>query len=317
MRSAERTFPGQRRLEAEKAAERQRTETELAERLERLASLTHYEVLQVAPTADDAEIQAARAQLESQFHPDRWTPDRLTAKARRLTEQATLLVRRAADQLLSRDERTRYDRALGLAERPAQADPVEAEIAYQLGLAAMENEDPAEAEAQFRRALDRAPNEADYIASLAEALLSQDSWDEASTLLQRAVELTPTSRSVSLAHARLHRRKSEKEEALDWYGRVLKVDPDCREAREFLAAQDKLFVRRQGLLSRLTKGVRRAGKRNVRRVGSSEGLRGCVPSPLEKPLANAAFVAGCELFERGANAPFFRSPEPPAIPSER
>ena len=237
----------------ERTQERERTEQDLADRLERLASLTHYEVLEIEPEADDEQIRAARAQLESQFHPDRWAPDALTARARRLTEQATLLVRRAADQLLSPEERLRYDRAIGVTLRPAQADPFEAEIAYQMGQVAAARQETGDAERQFRRAIEKDPSEGEYLAALAETLVARNALDEADTLLRRATDLSPRSRSVSLARARLHRYRSDATGAVDWYGKVLKLDPDCREAREFLAAQDKLFSRRTGLLSRLTK----------------------------------------------------------------
>ena len=233
--------------------ERTRTEQELAEHLEQLGAMTHYEVLQLDPEANPDEIREARARLESQFHPDRWTPDQLTARARRLAEQATLIVRRAADQLLSPQERVRYDRAIGVTLRPTQADPFEAEIAYQLGQAAAARKEQEDAERQFRRAMERAPHEGEYVAALAETLAARDALDEASTLLERATDLSPSSRTVSLARARLSRQRSDNPAAIEWYGKVLKIDPDCSEAREFLAAQDKLYVRRTGLLSRLTK----------------------------------------------------------------
>ena len=232
--------------------ERARIESELTDRLERLASMTHYEVLELDPEADEDQIRNARAHLESQFHPDRWTPDLLTARARRLSEQATLLVRRAADQLLSPTERTRYDRAIGVTIRPAQADPFEAELAYLEGQAAAQRNETDDAERKFRRAIEKAPSEGEYIAALAEALASRDALDEAATLLRRASDLSPASRTVTLANARLRLRRSDTQGALDWYGKVLKIDPDCHEAREFLAGQDKLFVRKVGLLSRLT-----------------------------------------------------------------
>lgn len=238
--------------DSQRAAEREATERELAARLKQLASLSHYEALGLPTDAEDTQIREARAHLESQFHPDRWTPDRLTARARRLTEQATLLIRRVADQLLDPAERIRYDRAIGLTSQPPQADPVEAELAYQLGRAAADREEIEDAERQFRRAVDRAPLEGEYLAALAEILSARDAWDEAKTLLERASDLSPRSRMVSLARARLHRHKADDEGAIAWYTRVLKIDPDCREAREFLAAQDRLFVRRTGLLSRLT-----------------------------------------------------------------
>ncbi len=233
--------------------ERRRTEQELANRLDRLATMTHYEVLELGPAATDDQIRDARARLESQFHPDRWTPDQLTARARRLAEQATLIVRRAADQLLSTTERVRYDRSIGVTVRPAQADPFEAEAAFRLGQEAVAREATHDAERQFRRAIEKAPQEGEYVAALAEALAARDAIDEATTLLQRASDLSPASRAVSLARARMHRRRSDKTGAVEWYGRVLKLDPDCGEAREFLAAQDKLFTRRTSLLSRLTK----------------------------------------------------------------
>ena len=234
-------------------AERALKERELEERLEQLASKTHYEVLELSTDATDAAIRAARAQLESQFHPDRWTPDALTARARRLTEQATLLVRRAADQLLSPAERLRYDRAIGVTSRPNQADAFEAELAFTLGQAAVAREEMEDAEKQFRRAIERDPSEGEYLAALAETLCARDALDEASTLLDRATDLSPHSRAVSLARARLQRRRSNQKTAIDLYRQVLKLDPDCREAREFLAAQDCLFERRTSLLSRLTK----------------------------------------------------------------
>ncbi|MEL7371137.1 MAG: tetratricopeptide repeat protein, partial [Myxococcota bacterium] len=142
---------------------------------------------------------------------------------------------------------------IGVAKKPSQADPFEAELAFQKGQEAASSEQWDDAERLFRRAIERAPSEGEYVAALAETLAARESLDEAATLLERATDLSPASRAVRLARARHYRRTNDDNNASDWYGSVLKLDPDCREAREFLAAKDKLFTRRTGLFSRLTK----------------------------------------------------------------
>lgn len=122
------------------------------------------------------------------------------------------------------------------ARRALELDETLGEAHASLGLYAMNNDwDWAEAEKEFKRAIELNPNYATAHQWYGEFLVYMGRFDEAIREIERAHELDPLSLIISTDVAKVYGMARRYDEAIAQYKRTLDVDPDFAEARALLA----------------------------------------------------------------------------------
>lgn len=150
-------------------------------------------------------------------------------------------------------------------------DPDNHELWYMLGLAQRDRGDFAQAGQAFRRAMELAPQNADYTAYLAEMLLLQGGRNpppEAERLLRRVLELAPGNPQARYYLATLRDMRGDHRGAVDDLIALLREapanapwEPQVREATETIARQNNIDIasrlppRRQPEQSVATRGI--------------------------------------------------------------
>lgn len=210
---------------------------------------THYEVLDVAPTANPTEIKNAYHDLARRFHPDRFHQSDLRAGI----ESAFARIGRAYETLNDDERRSAYDKSLvakrGLkpmtvpTESPPDvtknqktADPQRAETAFQLGTQALQGNQNESAIRYFAEAAMLEPRVARYRAYYGSALSrNPNSRRTAESELKAALKIEPNNASFHVMLAELYQqiglRKRAESEAL----RALSADPANKSARALLS----------------------------------------------------------------------------------
>jgi len=218
----------------------------IAHRLELLrAGIDHFSLLGVSPDASAAEIRKAYFALARQLHPDRLSalgiPDD-ERSAQRLFAQVN-----SAFALLS-DPRSRADyaeiqrrggEAVVRAEQ-AQAERLatrllDAEEAYRRGEMALRRDQLSTALAEFARAIELDPNEADYHALLAwtQFCAAPDKMAIANatrSALDRAITRSPRAIAARFYLGRVERMLGRDQDALRHFQHVLELSPHHTEA---------------------------------------------------------------------------------------
>ncbi|MBW2735120.1 MAG: response regulator [Deltaproteobacteria bacterium] len=189
---------------------------------------THYEVLGVIPETDQDGIEVAYKIKRSQFDAERFREHYLGEAFGHLEEICAALDR-AFSVLGDSRQRVAYDAQLGVEGDGEGNRALEAERLYQSGLALLERDQNAEAEAMFDRAaeLDDQP---DYRAQGAWAhFLARGAGPEvaveAMVRLQVALEVEAHHTGVQLIAARISRRLGAVDEALVHLREALKSEP--------------------------------------------------------------------------------------------
>lgn len=141
----------------------------------------------------------------------------------------------------------------------------------------------SEAEAEYRRALQGAPNDAELELGLARAFYAQGKMDEASLLIDALADQAPTPPALLLA-ARLCARDGRSSRALDFYRRAVAGDATLADP----ALEETLGI---GALARASEIVER--KERVA-ASSPEHERGVFDVPLERPTIGFADVGGMD-----------------------
>ena len=162
-----------------------------------------------------------------------------------------------------------------------RADPDNHELWYMLGLAQRDRGDFRQAEQAFRRAMELAPQNADYTAYLAETLLLQGGRNpppEAERLLARVLALQPGNPQARYYLATLKDIRGDHRGAVDDLIALLREapadapwEPQVREATELIARQNNIDI-----ASRLP--PRRQPERSV----ATRGIPGPTPQQMEQ-----------------------------------
>lgn len=131
-------------------------------------------------------------------------------------------------------------------------DPDNHELYYMLGLAHRDNAQFVQAEQAFRRAMELAPQNADYTAYLAEMMLLQDGRNprpDAERLLRRVIELEPGNPQARYYLATLRDLRGDHRGAIDDLVTLLREAPagaiwvpQVREATERIAREHNIDV---------------------------------------------------------------------------
>lgn len=156
-------------------------------------------------------------------------------------------------------------------EERLRADPDNHELWYMLGLARRDNGQFRQAEQAFRRAMELAPQNADYTAYLAEMMLIQGGRNpppEAEQLLRRVLQLQPGNPQARYYLATLKDMRGDHRGAVDDLIALLREapadapwEPQVREATETIARQNNIDIanrlppRRQPEQSAATRGI--------------------------------------------------------------
>jgi len=163
------------------------------------------------------------------------------------------------------------DQMIASLQARLQQDPDNHELWYMLGLAQRDNGQFRAAEQTFRRAMELAPQNADYTAYLAEMMLIQDGRNprpEAERLLRRVLELQPTNAQARYYLATLRDMRGDHRGAIDDLVALLRTapanapwEPQVREAAETIARNNNIDIagrlppRRQPEQSAATQGI--------------------------------------------------------------
>jgi curved DNA-binding protein CbpA len=226
-----------------------------ADRLLRLAQTgTHYQLLQLEPAADRAEVKKQFYQLARRFHPDRHMDRPECAPRLQLLMDALTT---AYKVLSSDDAKARYD-----AEVLQVPDPEQQER-QRLAQEFLGKARECLAEGNYigsilwlRRAIENEPQSSGYRTMLAESLAQVPEYRrEAAEQFEIAIELDPRNLTAHLRYAYMLEKVKMPWRARPHYVCVLELEMNHPEARARLAFLDAIAPRntsRSSLLGRLT-----------------------------------------------------------------
>jgi adenylate cyclase len=123
------------------------------------------------------------------------------------------------------------DRAVEAAERAIALDPRLADPWAARAMARIFDRDWSAAEADFRRAIDVAPGDAQAHQWLAHLLACLGRYEEAIAEIDRALDLDPLSLAVITEAGNVRFLARRYDEALDYYGQAIDLDPAFQPAR--------------------------------------------------------------------------------------
>jgi curved DNA-binding protein CbpA len=231
-------------------AENTTTEDDVNALFTRLYSAkTHYDVLDIASTANLRDIKAAYHDLARRYHPDRFHQSELRPKI----ESAFARIGRAYETLSDDVRRRDYNKTLtskkpgklAAAKEPAvtketgQSEPLNdrAEAAFQLGAEAMERNQYVEAMRCFGEAAMLAPRVARYRAYYGSALMHNPTQRRtAETELQAALKMEPNNAGFRVMLAKLYQQIGLRKRAESEATRALSEDPTNASARALLSS---------------------------------------------------------------------------------
>jgi curved DNA-binding protein CbpA len=216
---------------------------------------THYEVLDVGPLDEMAEIKKAYHELARRFHPDRYHQSELRSKL----ESAFARIGRAYEILSDEKLRRDYDKSLATAKDktkaaepaptaakketpaapagPKQPEANRAETSFKRGTEALERGQHEDAIRFLAEAATLEPRVARYRAYYGTALMRNPSLRRtAETELQAALKLEPDNASFHLMLAELYQRIGLRKRAEHEALRALSADPANKSARELLSS---------------------------------------------------------------------------------
>ena len=95
-----------------------------------------------------------------------------------------------------------------------------------LAESALESQDPAQAEAEFRKALDANPRSVELATELAELKRSQSKFDEAIAYYSQVVQLQHDSYAAAYGLGACYTYKQDYKQAVDWLRKAVELAPD-------------------------------------------------------------------------------------------
>jgi curved DNA-binding protein CbpA len=224
----------------------------------------HYEVLNISPSAELAEIKREYHNIARNFHPDRFhelagsvTHTRLQSCFARVTQAYETLTNPESRSLYDaniqavrrvRESQEATARADGGANRASNSEKTEggdsvaqlAEKRFQEGAVALQQGQTNAATACFSAAARLAPNEPKYRAYFGRTLAANPKTRrEAESELQAAVKLAPNNASYHVMLAVLYRDLGFAKRAASEGQRALALDPQNSQARQLLSTLEK------------------------------------------------------------------------------
>lgn len=238
---------------------------ELGTLYDKLDQITHYQLLQVSPSASPQDINAAYFGLVKRFH-----PDRLPASLAPMQRCAQLLFERlteANDALGKPELRVQYDRAVAdgggtRASERMMRNVLDSALEFQKAEVLMKRRDFSQAMQLLRSALAKNSDDGDYHALYAWLLhllnpTDPAPIDEMISSLDRALKSNPQSERAHYYKGVVLKRIKRDREALSHFHAAVQINPrNVDAARELRLAT----MRREskppppGLLSKLLKG---------------------------------------------------------------
>ncbi len=232
--------------------------TLFAER-DRLADVSHYDILGVSPTVSPSEIKASWLVLAKRFHSDAFAGLDL-GSARRVAEDLFSRVTEANSVLSDPDRRAEYDVYL---DRKAKGLPTDvgailrAEGVFQRGEASFKAARWEDAEVQFREAISLNHTEAEFHAFLGMTIFRRyGKPDQAVPHLEKAMEIDPRLRSGTIFLSQVYAAQGDAERARSLLRQAIDRDPDFVHAKDELKrlkATKPAEQAKGGLLSRFLK----------------------------------------------------------------
>jgi tetratricopeptide (TPR) repeat protein len=202
-----------------------------------------YQILGTTPDSPLSAIRDAASRLLHKYGPAQYRSFMLSERARKLLDLVCAEIQRARDVLTDLQERLAYDRHMEIAYSPGLRAHMEtlfeAEALFETGREAMKAKEFERAADLFEKANLLNPREPEYVAVAgwsiyqsyaAGTVTREESLPKAHAAIQRALAVDPRHQRSMLFLARIHRELNEREEALDWYERLLKIDPTNEEA---------------------------------------------------------------------------------------
>jgi tetratricopeptide (TPR) repeat protein len=212
-------------------------EDELRVDYERFKRENHYEVLGVDVNARVSAIRLAWLRRGRQYGKARYEGV-VGDEGMGIVDAIRQRLDVAARVLSDRESRLRYNRAIEISTPGLEARVVEifeARALYDAGREFLRSRGPAEALAQFEAAQRQDPEEPEYFAAMARALLGMPPGAEVhrriQSLLERALEVEPELIDAHIAMANLLRIQGRSDDSMEHVKRVLKIAPNHVEAK--------------------------------------------------------------------------------------
>ncbi len=209
----------------------------------RLEEMSYFELLGVEPDAKDAQIDEAFRKRREEFNPDLLgfdAPAQLVRRARAILTR----LNEAKTTLQDPEARRRYKRKTARTMVVDENDPqamarkkkMDAEVAFQKGLVAMERRRYPYAVECFDRASTLDPDVAEYHArtgyALFKMLANQDEmWEDATNRLSQAIRMDAENVNHRLWLAEMLRHRGDDATAYKIYRKVLELAPNHEEAK--------------------------------------------------------------------------------------
>ncbi len=230
----------------------------LLEEYLRIQNIDHYKVLRVTVSATAAEISSSVVERRSKFSLDYFSRFDLGRDYAKL-EDLHAAYDQAFETLLDDDKRAAYDREIAGGELDDNAPSLDAEISFRAGEDLVRQEHYAPAIAKYTRAIESAPNEADYHAALGWAcflakMRSPRGADDARPHLTQALSINPDHAAANEYKGRIDAELGDHDvEATYHLERALDADPSRAGALEALEG----VWRRRGELRPLERQYRK------------------------------------------------------------
>lgn len=220
---------------------------------ERIALLktdpSHYKLLGISEGATESSIRMGYFDLAKKLHPDHLQALKITDLAKEV-QQLFAAINKAFAVLSNTKERAKYQEIMAAGGEKAYASKrkeaedmamkaLRAEEHYAVGSMALRRDHFAQAAKEFKQATDLSPGEGEYqalyawayICSSPSAAARDERAGEVMGLMGQAVLKGPENLTVALYHAKLLKLLSRNEEAKKAFRKLLREDPDNREAK--------------------------------------------------------------------------------------
>jgi hypothetical protein len=210
---------------------------------QRLAGMSHYQVLGLDRAATMADIKGAYIGRAKEYHPDRFHRETLADIAPAAGE-IFVRVNEAFNTLSDDNRRRHYDLSLSESGRfPAPArtdDPAMASEQARKGLRLLRCGEFREAADAFRWAVRLAPAKASYHACLAQAILQTGRrLKEAEEHCRMAIGLDPSNAAYYVTLGLVYKRGKVADRAVEVFRKALRLDPGNATARRELDELEK------------------------------------------------------------------------------
>ena len=198
----------------------------------------YFTLLGVSETGSREQVRKAYHGLVKKYHPDRFFEQDVLADLRDQVNELFQRISDAHETLVDEQAKAHYVNDLKAESRSSSATPekfLEAENAYQKGMACLRSHKYRDAEKAFAEALELRPNETEYLmyqawSSYKAEPKSKEVMNTARKNLMRATELSP---KLSMGHLYLGyicKDQGQKNEAQRHFERAILYNPKCTEA---------------------------------------------------------------------------------------